>query len=90
MHISIYDQYTINIHIGLVFPEPKVCCAGRPGLVRGDWIKPGAVVIDVGMNVSRAEAPGRPDIHKYVYIYIHIHTHLHICIHICTYRVRTR
>jgi methylenetetrahydrofolate dehydrogenase (NADP+)/methenyltetrahydrofolate cyclohydrolase len=23
---------------------------GRPGLVRGDWIKPGAVVIDVGIN----------------------------------------
>jgi methylenetetrahydrofolate dehydrogenase (NADP+)/methenyltetrahydrofolate cyclohydrolase len=24
--------------------------AGRPGLVRGEWIKPGAVVIDVGIN----------------------------------------
>ena len=23
---------------------------GRPGLVRGEWIKPGAVVIDVGIN----------------------------------------
>ncbi len=27
-----------------------VAAAGRPGLVRGDWIKPGAVVIDVGIN----------------------------------------
>src|SRR5262249_19705846 len=27
-----------------------VAAAGRPGLVRGDWIKPGAVVIDVGMT----------------------------------------
>lgn len=27
-----------------------VVAAGRPGLVRGDWIKPGAVVIDVGIN----------------------------------------
>ena len=24
--------------------------AGRPGLIKGDWIKPGAVVIDVGIN----------------------------------------
>lgn len=31
--------------------EILVCCAGRPGLVKGAWIKPGAVVIDVAMNV---------------------------------------
>ena len=27
-----------------------VAAAGRPGLIRGEWIKPGAVVIDVGIN----------------------------------------
>ncbi len=27
-----------------------VAAAGQAGLVRGDWIRPGAVVIDVGMN----------------------------------------
>eukprot|EP00927_Polykrikos_kofoidii_P020920 TRINITY_DN1998_c0_g1_i1.p1 TRINITY_DN1998_c0_g1~~TRINITY_DN1998_c0_g1_i1.p1 ORF type:complete len:836 (+),score=109.22 TRINITY_DN1998_c0_g1_i1:274-2508(+) len=27
-----------------------VACCGRPQLVKGTWIKPGAVVIDVGMN----------------------------------------
>jgi methylenetetrahydrofolate dehydrogenase (NADP+)/methenyltetrahydrofolate cyclohydrolase len=27
-----------------------VAAAGSPGLVRPDWIKPGAVVIDVGIN----------------------------------------
>jgi methylenetetrahydrofolate dehydrogenase (NADP+)/methenyltetrahydrofolate cyclohydrolase len=27
-----------------------VAAIGRPGLVRGEWIKPGAVVIDVGIN----------------------------------------
>jgi len=27
-----------------------VVAAGKPGLIAGDWIKPGAVVIDVGMN----------------------------------------
>ena len=27
-----------------------VAAVGRAGMVRGDWIKPGAVVIDVGVN----------------------------------------
>jgi methylenetetrahydrofolate dehydrogenase (NADP+)/methenyltetrahydrofolate cyclohydrolase len=27
-----------------------VVAAGKPGLIAGEWIKPGAVVIDVGMN----------------------------------------
>jgi len=27
-----------------------VAAVGRPGLVRGEWLKPGAVVIDVGIN----------------------------------------
>ncbi len=27
-----------------------IVAVGRPGLVRGEWIKPGAVVIDVGIN----------------------------------------
>lgn len=34
-----------------------VIAAGRPELVRGDWIKPGALVIDVGVN--RLPAPER-------------------------------
>jgi len=32
-----------------------VAAVGRPELVRGDWIKPGAIVLDVGMN--RIPAP---------------------------------
>ena len=35
-----------------------VAAVGRPEMVRGDWVKPGAVVIDVGIN--RVAAPG-PD-----------------------------
>lgn len=30
--------------------EILVAAVGRPGLVRGDWIRPGACVIDVGIN----------------------------------------
>ncbi|KQX25993.1 MULTISPECIES: bifunctional 5,10-methylenetetrahydrofolate dehydrogenase/5,10-methenyltetrahydrofolate cyclohydrolase [unclassified Sphingomonas] len=32
-----------------------VVAAGSPGLVRGDWVRPGAVVIDVGINRRIAE-----------------------------------
>ena len=32
-----------------------VAAVGRPELIRGDWIKPGATVIDVGMNRVPAE-----------------------------------
>ena len=34
-----------------------VAAAGQPGMVRGDWIKPGATVIDVGIN--RVPAPDK-------------------------------
>ena len=30
--------------------EIVVAAVGRPELVRGDWIRPGAVVLDVGIN----------------------------------------
>lgn len=34
-----------------------VAAVGRPKMIRGDWVKPGAVVIDVGIN--RIDAPER-------------------------------
>jgi methylenetetrahydrofolate dehydrogenase (NADP+)/methenyltetrahydrofolate cyclohydrolase len=27
-----------------------VAAAGKPGLVKGEWIKPGAIVVDVGIH----------------------------------------
>jgi methylenetetrahydrofolate dehydrogenase (NADP+)/methenyltetrahydrofolate cyclohydrolase len=36
-----------------------VAAIGRPEMIRGDWVKPGAIVIDVGINrVPRDGAPG--------------------------------
>jgi len=35
-----------------------VAAVGRPEMVKGDWVKPGAVVIDVGVN--RVEDASRP------------------------------
>lgn len=40
-------------HVGRA--DIVIACAGSPGLVKGEWIKPGAVVIDVGVN--RVEDP---------------------------------
>jgi methylenetetrahydrofolate dehydrogenase (NADP+)/methenyltetrahydrofolate cyclohydrolase len=34
-----------------------VAAVGRPEMVRGDWIKPGAVVIDVGINRVPGSTP---------------------------------
>ncbi|HEU5483088.1 MAG TPA: bifunctional methylenetetrahydrofolate dehydrogenase/methenyltetrahydrofolate cyclohydrolase FolD [Sphingomicrobium sp.] len=36
-----------------------VAAVGRPEMVRGDWIKPGAVVIDVGINRVPADEEGK-------------------------------
>lgn len=35
-----------------------VAAVGRPKMVKGDWIKPGAVVIDVGINRIEVEVAG--------------------------------
>jgi methylenetetrahydrofolate dehydrogenase (NADP+)/methenyltetrahydrofolate cyclohydrolase len=39
---------TLRRHVGQA--DIVVVAVGRPGLVPGEWIKPGAVVIDVGIN----------------------------------------
>lgn len=36
-----------------------VAAVGRPQMVRGDWIKPGAIVIDVGINRVAGEGGGK-------------------------------
>ena len=36
-----------------------VAAVGRPEMIRGDWIRPGATVIDVGINRVPAAEPGK-------------------------------
>jgi methylenetetrahydrofolate dehydrogenase (NADP+)/methenyltetrahydrofolate cyclohydrolase len=36
-----------------------IAAVGRPEMVRGDWIKPGATVIDVGMNRLPSRDPAK-------------------------------
>ena len=38
----------LRSHVGQA--DILIVAAGKPGLVPGEWVKPGAVVIDVGMN----------------------------------------
>lgn len=41
--------------------EIVVAAVGRPAMVKGDWIKPGAAVIDVGINRTEAGLVGDVD-----------------------------
>jgi methylenetetrahydrofolate dehydrogenase (NADP+)/methenyltetrahydrofolate cyclohydrolase len=43
-------RFTRDLQAHLSNADIVVVAAGKPGLVKGGWIKPGAVVIDVGIN----------------------------------------
>lgn len=47
---TITHRFTRNLaeHVGR--SDLVIVAAGKPGLVKGEWIKPGAIVIDVGIN----------------------------------------
>ena len=40
---------------GLPPADVLIAAVGRPRMVKADWVKPGAIVIDVGMNRTRAD-----------------------------------
>ncbi len=48
--VTVTHRFTrdLGAHVGRA--DIIVAAAGKPGLVKGEWIKPGAVVIDVGIN----------------------------------------
>lgn len=43
-------KFTENLGVHVQRADLVIAAAGRPGLVQGAWIKPGAIVIDVGIN----------------------------------------
>ena len=55
--VTIAHSRTRNLAAVVGTGDIVVAAVGRAGLVRGAWLKPGAVVIDVGMN--RLPAPER-------------------------------
>jgi len=55
--VTICHSRTRNLPALTRTADVLVVAVGRPEMVRGDWVKPGAVVIDVGTN--RVEDPTR-------------------------------
>lgn len=48
--VDICHRFTRNLGDHVSRADILVVAAGKPGLIHGEWIKPGAIVIDVGMN----------------------------------------
>ena len=48
--VTTCHRFTQDLHAHVARADILVVAVGKPGLVKGDWIKPGAIVIDVGMN----------------------------------------
>ncbi|WP_321346532.1 bifunctional methylenetetrahydrofolate dehydrogenase/methenyltetrahydrofolate cyclohydrolase FolD [Halopseudomonas oceani] len=47
---TVTHRFTKNLEDHVRRSDLVVVAAGKPGLVKGEWIKPGAIVIDVGIN----------------------------------------
>ncbi len=50
-HIATSDRGLLSEHVKRA--ELLIVAVGKPGLIAGSWIRPGAVVVDVGVNVSK-------------------------------------
>ncbi|MDM8349546.1 bifunctional methylenetetrahydrofolate dehydrogenase/methenyltetrahydrofolate cyclohydrolase FolD [Pseudomonas sp. sp1636] len=48
--VTITHRFTKELACHVAQADIVVVAAGKPGLVKGEWIKPGAIVIDVGIN----------------------------------------
>jgi methylenetetrahydrofolate dehydrogenase (NADP+)/methenyltetrahydrofolate cyclohydrolase len=48
--ITVCHKYSLDLMAQVRNADIVVAAVGKPHLIPGDWIKPGAIVIDVGMN----------------------------------------
>jgi len=48
--VTVCHRYTRDLAQHVHRADIVVVAVGRPGIVKGDWIKPGSVVIDIGIN----------------------------------------
>jgi methylenetetrahydrofolate dehydrogenase (NADP+) / methenyltetrahydrofolate cyclohydrolase len=61
--VTIAHSRTRDLPATVARADVLIAAVGRPEMIRGDWIKPGAIVIDVGINRVAGEgqdAAGRP------------------------------
>jgi 5,10-methylene-tetrahydrofolate dehydrogenase/methenyl tetrahydrofolate cyclohydrolase len=62
--VTICHSRTQNVRDYVRNADVLVAAIGRPEYVKGDWIKPGAVIIDVGTN--KIDDPTHPKGYRYV------------------------
>jgi methylenetetrahydrofolate dehydrogenase (NADP+)/methenyltetrahydrofolate cyclohydrolase len=48
--VTICHRFTENLESYVSQADILVVAVGKPGIVPGEWVKPGAVVVDVGIN----------------------------------------
>jgi len=48
--VTVCHRFTQDLAKHVADADILVVAVGKPGLVRGEWIKPGSIVIDIGMN----------------------------------------
>jgi len=48
--VTVTHRFTKDLAAHVANADLLVVAVGKPGLVKGEWIKPGAIVIDVGIN----------------------------------------
>jgi methylenetetrahydrofolate dehydrogenase (NADP+)/methenyltetrahydrofolate cyclohydrolase len=48
--ITCCHRHTKDLAGTVAHADIVVAAAGKPGLIRGDWIKPGAIVVDIGIT----------------------------------------
>ncbi|HYW77075.1 MAG TPA: bifunctional methylenetetrahydrofolate dehydrogenase/methenyltetrahydrofolate cyclohydrolase FolD [Gammaproteobacteria bacterium] len=48
--VTVCHKFTHDLQSHVERADAVIVAVGKPGVVRGEWIKPGATVIDVGMN----------------------------------------
>jgi methylenetetrahydrofolate dehydrogenase (NADP+)/methenyltetrahydrofolate cyclohydrolase len=48
--VTVTHRFTRDLESHVRMADVLCVAAGKPGLVRGEWIRPGSVVIDIGIN----------------------------------------
>jgi methylenetetrahydrofolate dehydrogenase (NADP+)/methenyltetrahydrofolate cyclohydrolase len=48
--VTVTHRFTKDLQAHVERADLVVVAVGKPGLVKGEWIKPGAIVVDVGIN----------------------------------------
>ena len=48
--VTVCHRFTRNLPEQVAHADILVVAVGKPGFLKGDWVKPGAVVIDIGIN----------------------------------------